>query len=283
MLDRFDFESWQQRIPLYCLGKENGKNILQSIDEGPFKMGMFRKHLLKVHFIKNQNEIESLQTLHQKKKERNKANIRAIIILFQGGQTNTFDDDVDEAPVQDLALNKDNVFQANQSDLIYDEAGPSYDSNILSEVQDHDNYLDSVDEYHEVHEIHNDVQQNYVVNSDAEYMSDSNIIPYDQYVKNNAEQVVQSKVSYVPSDALIMIINDIHDQAAQYVSANEQNKVVNVSLTAKLVRYKEQVAIYKKGDTLEIAETNRKKILKKMKSHVCVEKRVKIAPPDYSK
>nr|GEX62157.1 integrase, catalytic region, zinc finger, CCHC-type, peptidase aspartic, catalytic [Tanacetum cinerariifolium] len=73
-----------------------------------------------------------------------------------GGQDNTFDDDVDEQPVQDLALNVDNVFQAedcdafnsdvdkaltaqtmfmanlSSADPITDEAGPSYDSDILS-------------------------------------------------------------------------------------------------------------------------------------------------------
>nr|GFA76604.1 integrase, catalytic region, zinc finger, CCHC-type, peptidase aspartic, catalytic [Tanacetum cinerariifolium] len=38
MLDRIDFESWQQRIWLYCKGKDHGGYILQSIDEGPFKM-----------------------------------------------------------------------------------------------------------------------------------------------------------------------------------------------------------------------------------------------------
>ncbi|GJR27934.1 hypothetical protein Tco_1104166 [Tanacetum coccineum] len=33
MLDRTDFESWQQRIRLYCLGKYNGENaMIQSID-----------------------------------------------------------------------------------------------------------------------------------------------------------------------------------------------------------------------------------------------------------
>ncbi|GJX04379.1 integrase, catalytic region, zinc finger, CCHC-type containing protein [Tanacetum coccineum] len=37
MLDRTDFASWQQRIRLYCQGKENGVKILNSIDEGPFK------------------------------------------------------------------------------------------------------------------------------------------------------------------------------------------------------------------------------------------------------
>ncbi|GKA23057.1 hypothetical protein Tco_0709019 [Tanacetum coccineum] len=38
MLDRTDFESWQQRIRLYCLGKDNGENIMKSIKEGPFQM-----------------------------------------------------------------------------------------------------------------------------------------------------------------------------------------------------------------------------------------------------
>ncbi|GJX25238.1 hypothetical protein Tco_0231534, partial [Tanacetum coccineum] len=38
---RTDFASWQQRIRLYCRGKDNGVNILKSIDEGPFQMGTF--------------------------------------------------------------------------------------------------------------------------------------------------------------------------------------------------------------------------------------------------
>ncbi|GJW87308.1 hypothetical protein Tco_0162648 [Tanacetum coccineum] len=42
MLDKTDFASWQQRIRLYCQGKENGVNILKSIDEGPFQMGTTR-------------------------------------------------------------------------------------------------------------------------------------------------------------------------------------------------------------------------------------------------
>ncbi|GJZ27848.1 hypothetical protein Tco_0572495 [Tanacetum coccineum] len=61
------------------------------------------------------------------------------------------------------------MFMENQSSAnpIYDEAGSSYDSDILSEVQDHDNYVDSVGEYHEVHEMQNDVQPNYVVDLDS--------------------------------------------------------------------------------------------------------------------
>ncbi|GJY22275.1 hypothetical protein Tco_0394841 [Tanacetum coccineum] len=56
------------------------------------------------------------------------------------------------------------MFMANRTseDPIYDEAGPSYDSNNPFEVQDHDAFVDHMDEYHEVHEIQNDVQHNYV-------------------------------------------------------------------------------------------------------------------------
>ncbi|GKG37782.1 hypothetical protein Tco_0457005, partial [Tanacetum coccineum] len=38
------------------------------------------------------------------------------LLFIAGGQTNMFDDDMDEAPIQDLALNKDNFFQAYQCD-----------------------------------------------------------------------------------------------------------------------------------------------------------------------
>ncbi|GJU14919.1 hypothetical protein Tco_1142885 [Tanacetum coccineum] len=42
MLDRTDYESWSQRIRLYCRRKENGLQILQSIDQGPFELGTTR-------------------------------------------------------------------------------------------------------------------------------------------------------------------------------------------------------------------------------------------------
>ncbi|GJV03747.1 hypothetical protein Tco_1337316 [Tanacetum coccineum] len=89
------------------------------------------------------------------------------------------------------------MFMANltSEDPIYDEAGTSYDSNNPFEVQDHDTFVDHMNEYHEVHEMQNDVQHNYVVDSDADYTSDSNIIPYDQYVEDNEEHVVQLTMS----------------------------------------------------------------------------------------
>nr|GEU56476.1 retrovirus-related Pol polyprotein from transposon TNT 1-94 [Tanacetum cinerariifolium] len=135
------------------------------------------------------------------------------LLFLAGGQDNAFDDDVAEQPVQDLALNVDNVFQADDCDAfdsdvdeaptaqtmfmanlssadpVTDEVGPSYDSDILSEVQDHDHYQDVVCAHHEENVMHDGVQLNYVVYSHADYTSDNNMIPYDQYVKDNEEQV----------------------------------------------------------------------------------------------
>nr|GEU94826.1 integrase, catalytic region, zinc finger, CCHC-type, peptidase aspartic, catalytic [Tanacetum cinerariifolium] len=45
MLDRTDFASWQQRIRLYCRGKENWVSILKSIDKGSFQMRTIRETL----------------------------------------------------------------------------------------------------------------------------------------------------------------------------------------------------------------------------------------------
>ncbi|GKF19219.1 hypothetical protein Tco_0067857, partial [Tanacetum coccineum] len=159
--------------------------------------------------------------------------------VFQDDDCNVFDSDVDEAPTAQK------MFMANLSsaDPVYDEASPSYDSDILSEVPDHDNYQDAICEHHEVHEMHDDIQPNYVVDSHADYTSDSNKIPYDQYVKDNVVLVVQSNVSSVPNDAYRMILNDIYEPSAQYVSVTTQNNVVDKSLTAELATYKEQVEL----------------------------------------
>nr|GEW13764.1 hypothetical protein [Tanacetum cinerariifolium] len=163
-------------------------------------------------------------------------------LLFLVDDCDAFDSDVDEAPTTQT------MFMANLSsaDPVYDEDGPSYDLDILYEVYDHDHYQDVVCEHHEEHEMHDNVQLNHVVYSYADYTSDSNLILYDQYVKDNAVSGVQSNVSSVPNDAYMMIYNDMYEPHAQSVSKTSQNKVVDNSLTAKLGTYKEQVKLYKR-------------------------------------
>nr|GEY97098.1 hypothetical protein [Tanacetum cinerariifolium] len=161
-----------------------------------------------------------------------------------------FDYDVNEAPMAQT------MFMANLSfaDPVYDEADSSYDSDILFEVHDHDHYQDAVCEHHEEHKMHDNVQPNHVVDSHTNYTCDSNMIPYDQYVKDNAVPGVQSNVSSIPNDAYMMIYNDIYEPHAQSVSKTSRNTVVDNSLTIKLATYKEQVELYKRQNRFELTE-----------------------------
>ncbi|GJU97384.1 hypothetical protein Tco_1326655 [Tanacetum coccineum] len=87
MLDRTDFASWQQRIRLYCRGKENRVNILKSIDEGPFQMGTTRDTLAEGTEGAQQLGPEQARVysdLSPEDKDRDNADIQATNILLHG-------------------------------------------------------------------------------------------------------------------------------------------------------------------------------------------------------
>ncbi|GJR95153.1 retrovirus-related pol polyprotein from transposon TNT 1-94 [Tanacetum coccineum] len=177
------------------------------------------------------------------------------LLFIACGQDNTIDEDVDEQPVQDLALNVDNVFQVDVYDAFdfdVDEA-PTAQTMFMANLSSADPVYDEAE-----HEMHDDVHPNYVVDSHANYTSDSNMIPYDQYVKDNAVPVVQSNVSSVPNDAYMMIFNDMHEPHAQSVSDTTRNTVVDNSLTAELATYKEQVELYERRARFELTEREQK-------------------------
>ncbi|GKD77316.1 hypothetical protein Tco_1339937 [Tanacetum coccineum] len=69
---------------------------------------------------------------------------------------------------------------------------------------------------------------------------------------------MDDNVSSVQKDAYMMIINEMHEQTAQCVSVKAQNKVVDASLTAGLVTYKEQVEPYERRAKFELTEREQK-------------------------
>ncbi|GKB85380.1 hypothetical protein Tco_0957652, partial [Tanacetum coccineum] len=116
------------------------------------------------------------------------------LLFLAGEHAANFDDDVD-----DLALNVDHVFEADQCD--------AFDSD---------------------------------------------------YVEDNEEHVVQSNVSSVRNDALMSILDEMHEQGVQSRSANKQVKVVNDTLTSELARYKELVGVYEQRAKFELTDRERK-------------------------
>ncbi|GJZ09233.1 hypothetical protein Tco_0543516, partial [Tanacetum coccineum] len=118
------------------------------------------------------------------------------LLFLAGGHDTTVDEDVDESPVHEYV-----------------------------------NYQDAVCEHYDAYKMHHDVQPNCIVDSNANYTSDSNMITYDQYVQDNT---------------------------AQSISVNKQNKVVNASLTAELATYKEQVELYERRAKFELTKREQK-------------------------
>ncbi|GKB64999.1 hypothetical protein Tco_0921185, partial [Tanacetum coccineum] len=123
MLDRTDFASWQQRIRLYCRGKENGVNILKSIDEGLFQMGTLREtfpegnegalHLGPerpcVYSDLSPEDKERVDKIEDRVKQVRLSDTTATenevvldkeqLLFIAGGQENAVDEDVDEQPI----------------------------------------------------------------------------------------------------------------------------------------------------------------------------------------
>nr|GEU93817.1 hypothetical protein [Tanacetum cinerariifolium] len=379
MLDRTDFASWQQRIRLYCRGKENGVNILKSIDEGPFQMGTFRETLVEgeegsfhldiwdnvkmllegseltkedqesqlyndfEHFpvklnrglrdsnydqlyaylkqheehVKDnkmmldrftQHTVDPLALKSNVSHQPNQATVQDGRVVVQnvqgrqnrglrnnarglgaagyggahnkvgnanlgqarqikcynynGGQDNVVDEDVDEPPGQNLALNVDNVFQADDCDAFdYDvDEAPTAQTMFMENISFADPIYDEA-----IYKMHDNEQPHYVVDSHSDYANVSNMIPYDQYVKDNANKVA------------IGHKNPLYLTRAQQVQPALYNghEIIKTNHVSTIVHNSE--------DTLEIADITTKKMNDKMKDPECVIKKVNIEPPDYSK
>nr|GEX19214.1 hypothetical protein [Tanacetum cinerariifolium] len=158
---------------------------------------------------------------------------------YNADDCDTFDSDVDEAPTAQT------MFMANLSSAypVYDEAGSSYDLDILSEVHDHDHYQDDVCEHHEVHEMHDDVQPNYIVDSHTNYTSDSNMILYDQ------EQKIDEQLRIVITDRNIKEENlkrKLHSVKMQLASTINHNKLMVEEVTSLKKDFKQKENNYLK-------------------------------------
>ncbi|GJV35116.1 integrase, catalytic region, zinc finger, CCHC-type containing protein [Tanacetum coccineum] len=235
------------------------------------------------------------------------------LLFLVGEQPNTFDADVDNQPVRDLAQNEDNIFQADKCD--------AFDSDVDDEPTAQSIFMANLSSVE--HEIHSEVQQSTVIDSNNADMGNSNVIPYEQYLTTNDVSVVPSCASSAPNTAYVLIDNNVYTP--------------NEPLVIELAIYKEQVAIYEQRakfeltereqrmddqmrtqnpfylikakvaqptlydgseiinlnhdptnvpsseEDLELAELARQKMHEKMNDPVCVEKRIKCIPPNYSK
>ncbi|GJY75766.1 retrovirus-related pol polyprotein from transposon TNT 1-94 [Tanacetum coccineum] len=156
---------------------------------------------------------------------------------YQADDLDAYDSDCDELNSAKVAL------MANLS---------HYGSDALAEVHNHDNMNNNV--AHQAVQVMPSSQQSNVVNhSETEITSDSNIIPYSQYVIESQQVTVQNSNSSAQQDDLILsVIEQLKTQVANCTKTNLENKSVNDTLTAELERYKEQVKVLKEGQNVDL-------------------------------
>ncbi|GJW14317.1 hypothetical protein Tco_0018450 [Tanacetum coccineum] len=228
-----------------CVQDVRGKIHLRIIKEDHFRENNARGNLEMSRGqsdFKIQNTLRNKMLLMQAHVEWCSTVMKNKSCFVQENRFHCLMDDVDDSPENDLALNVDHVFEADECD--------AFDS-FVDEVHDHDTFVNQLDEYHEVHEMQTDEQHNYVVDSDADYTSNSNIILYDQYIEDNEDHVVQRNVSSVRNDALMSILDEMHEQGVQ-------SRLVNDSVTSELARYKELVGEYEKRAKFKLTDRERK-------------------------
>ncbi|GKB37481.1 hypothetical protein Tco_0882423 [Tanacetum coccineum] len=154
---------------------------------------------------------------------------------YQVDDLDAYDSDCDELNTAKVAL------MANLS---------HYGSDALAEVHNHDNVNNNM--INQVVQVISSSEQSNVVNhSETEITSDSNIIPYSQYVIESQQAAVQNSNSSAQQDALILsVIEQLKTQVANCTKINLENKSVNDTLTAELERYKEQVKVLNEGQNV---------------------------------
>ncbi|GKB82300.1 integrase, catalytic region, zinc finger, CCHC-type containing protein [Tanacetum coccineum] len=160
---------------------------------------------------------------------------------YQADDLDAYDSDCDELNSAKVAL------MANLS---------HYGSDALAEVHNHDNMNNNV--VNQAVQVMPSSQQSNVVNhSETEITSDSNIIPYSQYVIESQQATVQNSNSSAQQDDLILsVIEQLKTQVANCTKINLENKSVNDTLTAELERYKEQVKVLKEGQNVDSKSQN---------------------------
>ncbi|GJX37767.1 retrovirus-related pol polyprotein from transposon TNT 1-94 [Tanacetum coccineum] len=116
---------------------------------------------------------------------------------------------------------------------------------------------------------------NVVNHSETEITSDSNIIPYYQYVTESQQTAVQNSNSFAQQDALILsVIEQLKTQKAQQLEPKlyDGNVIKNTSA----------IVIPDSKETFMLAEERRSKMVLKQQDPMMLEKKVNTTPVDYA-
>ncbi|GJX64656.1 integrase, catalytic region, zinc finger, CCHC-type containing protein [Tanacetum coccineum] len=124
-------------------------------------------------------------------------------------------------------------------------------SDALTEVHNPDNLTyDLINQSEQI--MTSSEQSNDVNQTETEITSDSNIIPYSQYLSETQQETVQNSNSSAQQDVLILsMFEQLNTQVMHCTNVNLEYKSANKALTTELDRYKEEVKDLKEMQNVE--------------------------------
>ncbi|GJS32683.1 retrovirus-related pol polyprotein from transposon TNT 1-94 [Tanacetum coccineum] len=176
------------------------------------------------------------------------------------------DPGVAEGPVTQTVITHNAVYQADDLDAYAYDCNDistakavlmanlsSYGSNVLSEVPHSENtHNDMLNQ--SVQEMPYSEQTHLVNYPENEITSDSNIIPYSQYLLETQNAAVQDTNSSAQQDAMILsVFEQLSNQVTNCNKVNKDNLIANESLSAELERYKERVKLLEERQNVDLS------------------------------
>ncbi|GKF05407.1 retrovirus-related pol polyprotein from transposon TNT 1-94, partial [Tanacetum coccineum] len=187
---------------------------------------------------KGEGHISKQCTMPKRKRDETWFNDKVLLVQAQASadDLDAYDSDCDELNSAKIAL------MANLS---------RNDPDALTEVHNPDNLAyDLINQSEQI--ITSSEQSNDVNQTETEITSDSNIIPYSQYLSETQQETIQNSNSSAQQDVLILsMFEQLSTQVMHYTNVNLEYKSANNALTTELDKYKEEVKDLKEMQNVE--------------------------------
>nr|GEV26763.1 integrase, catalytic region, zinc finger, CCHC-type, peptidase aspartic, catalytic [Tanacetum cinerariifolium] len=202
---------------IQCAGKDNGVNILKSIDEGPFKMEKFRETLAEGALYLGQERDRVFADLTLEEKERFKADIRVMNILLQGLPKDIYTLINHYTDAKDILDNVKMLLEG--SELTKDER-----ESLLYDKFEHfcQNKGETIHEYHVRGAVAagNSKVQNRVDNANPDYFEDKMLLMQAQ---ENGVVLDEEQLLFIVGGQAKTFDDDMDETPVKYLALDEDN------------------------------------------------------------
>nr|GEW66767.1 hypothetical protein [Tanacetum cinerariifolium] len=277
MLDKDLYDSWKSRMELYMQNRERRRMILELVEHEKIQADCDLKAtniILQdppsdIYSLVNRHRIDSGLAVPVFKQGddlidaiNKMMSFLSIVFLSTNNQLRNSSNPRQQATIHDGGVTVQPV-QGRQTSFVADlgvAEGPITQTvithNAAYQEEDLDAYDYDFDNFSPAKAVLLDNLSSYgsYVLSENEIRSDSNIIPYSEYLLETQNAAVHDTNSSPQQDAMILSVSEqLSNQVTNCNKVNKNNIIANKSLYVELERYKEQVKLLEERQNVDLS------------------------------